>query len=75
MSSIFSLWLLHAPSPPPFGAKMTASPTVQNEIPSGYEVQDLPQRYLKSRVLEEYIKARPDEFGDSPKFEVRQSIA
>jgi hypothetical protein len=36
-----------------------------------YLRQDLPAQYIKFRVLEEYIRARPEEFGGDPYFEVR----
>jgi hypothetical protein len=37
---------------------MSSPPIVDN-----YQVQDLPDRYIKIRTLEAYINARSDEFG------------
>jgi hypothetical protein len=36
-----------------------------NSSAETYQVQDLPDRYIKSRVLEDYIAARLDEFGSN----------
>jgi hypothetical protein len=43
----------------------------QNEV---YAVQDLPDRYIKMRVLEEYINARIHEFGVSWQLYVRSAL-
>jgi hypothetical protein len=43
----------------------------QNEV---YVVQDLPDRYIKMRVLEEYINARIHEFGVSWQLSVRSVL-
>jgi len=40
----------------------------------GYLVQDLPERYLKIRVLEAYIRAKPAEFGETPHFQTIRDL-
>jgi hypothetical protein len=43
-----------------------------DDVPPGYLVQNLRERYIRRAVLEQYVRSRPSEFGENPKFQVCQ---